>query len=186
MNKFFLESERLIIRPLEESDYDSWYTSFMNRGPSLTPFDDGILDMSMCDINWFKNLVNLQRKEWESDIVYIFGVFLKSGEYVGMLNIVTLARADMQWGELGYVFHNQFWSNGYAFESILALLNSTYEKLGFHHIEAQITPGNERSENLVRRLGLTYETTRKDFSFENGKWTDKLIYSINLHNNNLE
>lgn len=61
-----------------------------------------------------------------------------------------------------------------------------YEKLGFHHIEAQITPGNERSENLVRRLGLTYETTRKDFSFENGKWTDKLIYSINLHNNNLE
>ncbi|HEO7591438.1 TPA: N-acetyltransferase, partial [Streptococcus agalactiae] len=22
--------------------------------------------------------------------------------------------------------------------------------------------------------------------FENGKWTDKLIYSINLHNNNLE
>ncbi|MFH7307092.1 N-acetyltransferase, partial [Streptococcus agalactiae] len=36
MNKFFLESERLIIRPLEESDYDSWYTSFMNRGPSLT------------------------------------------------------------------------------------------------------------------------------------------------------
>ncbi|HEO7581328.1 TPA: N-acetyltransferase, partial [Streptococcus agalactiae] len=25
-----------------------------------------------------------------------------------------------------------------------------------------------------------------DFSFENGKWTDKLIYSINLHNNNLE
>lgn len=95
MNKFFLESERLIIRPLEESDYDSWYTSFMNRGPSLTPFDDGILDMSMCDINWFKNLVNLQRKEWESDIVYIFGVFLKSGEHVGMLNIVTLARADM-------------------------------------------------------------------------------------------
>lgn len=90
MNKFFLESERLIIRPLEESDYDSWYTSFMNRGPSLTPFDDGILDMSMCDINWFKNLVNLQRKEWESDIVYIFGVFLKSGEHVGMLNIVTL------------------------------------------------------------------------------------------------
>ncbi|HHV5986004.1 TPA: GNAT family N-acetyltransferase, partial [Streptococcus agalactiae] len=57
---------------------------------------------------------------------------------------------------------------------------------GFHHIEAQITPGNERSEKLVRRLGLTYETTRKDFSFENGKWTDKLIYSINLHNNNLE
>lgn len=121
----------------------------MNRGPSLTPFDDGILDMSMCDINWFKNLVNLQRKEWESDIVYIFGVFLKSGEHVGMLNIVTLARADMQWGELGYVFHNQFWSNGYAFESILALLNSTYENWVFIILKHRLLLGmNDRKSWL--------------------------------------
>lgn len=186
MNKFILESERLIIRPLEESDYNSWYASFVNRGASVTPFDDGKIDMSMCDTSWYNNLINRHRKLWENDSVYIFAVFLKSGEHLGMLNIATLARNDMQWGELGYVFHNQYWGNGYAFESISALLNSAYEKLGFHHIEAQITPGNDKSEQLAKRLGLSYEATRKNFVFENDKWTDKMVYSINLHNKNLE
>lgn len=186
LNKFVLESERLLIRPLKNGDYNSWYTGFNNRFASLSDFDEGKLDMSMCDINWFENLVKRHCSLWDNDSVYIFGVFLKSGEHLGMLNIATLARANMQWGELGYVFHNQYWRNGYAFESISILLNCAYEKLGFHHIEAQITPGNIPSEQLAIKLGLSYETTRLDFAFENGKWTDKMIYSMNLHNNILD
>lgn len=141
MNKFSLETERLVIRPLENSDYTSWYSGFNNRLESLSDFDDGKLDMSMCDIDWFKNLVARHSSLWENDSIYIFGVFLKNGEHLGMVNIATLARANMQWGELGYVFHNQNWRNGYTFESISMLLSCIYKKLGFHRIEAQITPG---------------------------------------------
>ncbi|MDQ0221727.1 RimJ/RimL family protein N-acetyltransferase [Streptococcus moroccensis] len=140
----------------------------------------------MCDKDWFNSLIDRHGTLWEQDQVYIFAVFLKSGEHLGMLNIATLARADMQCGELGYVFHNQYWGNGYAFEATSALLKSAYEKLCFHHIEAQITPGNTWSEQLSKRLGLSYETTRKNFAFEKGKWIDKMIYSVNLHNDILE
>lgn len=122
MEKFALQTPRLDIRPLEISDYEAWYHGFSQRKPAQNPFDEGQIDMSMCDINWYQRLLERHHFLWTSDDTYIFAVFDKAGHHIGMLNVATLARTNMQWGEIGYLIHNHHWRKGYAFEALTALL----------------------------------------------------------------
>lgn len=65
MEKFTIETERLVIRPLTEGGYIAWYQGFDNRHESQHAFDDGRLDMTACDLKWFHSLVARQLlKNW--------------------------------------------------------------------------------------------------------------------------
>nr|WP_263314251.1 GNAT family protein [Mammaliicoccus sp. Marseille-Q6498] len=176
------ETDRLVIRPLEYEDHTDWLTGFNNRYPAQYRHDNGKIDMSDCDAAWFKDLVNKQQELIKNDDTYIFGIFLKNGDHVGMADIKVLSRSDFQWGECGYFLHNQFWGQGYAYEAMRKLIEQCHETLKLHRIEAQINLDNEPSKKLIKKLDFEYECTRKNFIYEFGEWTDNEIYYINLHN----
>ncbi|MGT2722181.1 GNAT family N-acetyltransferase [Streptococcus porcinus] len=186
MEKCKIETDRLIIRPLVTEDYETWYQGFDGRKVAQHAFDDGQLDMSVCDLKWFQQLVARHQKLWEKDDTYIFAVFDKNGQHLGMLNIATLARTNMQWGELGYFIHNQYWRKGFAYEALSALVETCWKVLGFHHLETQISPRNRASQQLAEKLGFVYECRRSKFAFEDGEWRDKVIYSKTLHEQPLD
>lgn len=48
-----ISTGRLFIKPLEVTDYESWFTGFSERKPSQNPFDEGLRDMSICTEEWF-------------------------------------------------------------------------------------------------------------------------------------
>ncbi|VTS47311.1 acetyltransferase, GNAT family [Streptococcus porcinus] len=186
MEKFKIETDRLVIRTLVAEDYEAWYQGFEGRKVSQHAFDDGQLDMSVCDLKWFQQLVTRHQELWEKDDTYIFAIFDKKGQHLGMLNITTLARTNMQWGELGYFIHNQHWRKGFAYEALSALVEASWKELGFHRLEAQISPGNRASQQLAEKLGFVYECRRPKFAFEDGQWVDQDIYSRNLHEQPLD
>jgi [ribosomal protein S5]-alanine N-acetyltransferase len=57
-------------------------------------------------------------------------------------------------------------------------LNMAFTKLNFHRIEAHINLDNTPSMKLAESVGMEFECVRKGFIFENGEWTDHLIYSL--------
>ncbi|MGT2715874.1 GNAT family N-acetyltransferase [Streptococcus respiraculi] len=171
----YIETSRLIIRPLDVNDYHSWLEGFNNRHTSMSSFDDGKLDMSMCDEQWYENLVNKHRQMRQEDYQYIYGVFDKLNNHIGMIDIVTLERGNFQWGEIGYFIHNQYWRRGYAYEALQGLLQNI-KKLQYHRIEAHVSKDNKASKNLLIKLGFKFECTREQFILENDSWTDKDIY----------
>ncbi|WEV45086.1 GNAT family N-acetyltransferase [Streptococcaceae bacterium ESL0687] len=178
-------TNRLVIRPLKTTDYEEWFTGYSKRQKSQNIFDEGLLDMSICNQEWFNNLVKKHDKLRENDNIYIFAIFdQKSGQHIGMIDIATLARGNMDWGEIGYLIHNNLWRQGYAFEALQATLKFASEHLKFHRIEAHVSPENTPSKNLLAKLGFTFEVTRKNFMFEFGKWSDKDIYFYNFKNTN--
>lgn len=177
---FILETERWIVRPLQEQDYDAWLQGFTQRSASQHAFDDGLLDMSECTEDWFRNLVKHHQNLWQTDKMYIVAVFDKEHNHIGMLNLATLVRDNMQWGELGYTIHNQYWRNGYAFESLSGLLQVANSHFKFHRIEANIHPDNQASLGLINKLGFEFECRRKNYYWENNQWSDRLIYYKNF------
>ncbi|MFT8542997.1 GNAT family N-acetyltransferase [Leuconostoc falkenbergense] len=40
---------------------------------------------------------------------------------------------------------------------------------------------NYASQNLLKKLGFSFETVRKGFMLENNKWTDKAVFYRNLN-----
>lgn len=43
------------------------------------------------------------------------------------------------------------------------------------------TGENYPSQNLLKKLGFSFETVRKGFMLENNKWTDKAVFYRNLN-----
>ena len=52
-----LITNRLIIKELDITDYQSWYKGFNDREESKNKFDDGFIDMSICTESWFEELL---------------------------------------------------------------------------------------------------------------------------------
>ncbi|MCG7339223.1 GNAT family N-acetyltransferase [Staphylococcus sp. ACRSN] len=179
-------TQRLIIRPLEEKDYETWLSGFTNRRPAQHRFDDGQIDMSEATLPWFAALVEKQKQSILEDDLYIFGIFDKAtSAHIGMLDLKKLSRDEFQWAEIGYFIHNQYWREGYGTEAVSELIKQARDNFKFHRLEAHIDLGNIPSQRLVEKLGFQFECVRKGFIFQNGKWTDQQVYYQNLHDASL-
>lgn len=84
---------------------------------------------------------------------------------------------------IGYTIHNHYWRNGYGKETVKAAIELAFKELAFHRIEAHINVDNTPSYLLVENVGMEFESVRKGFIFEFGKWTDHLVYYINSNDN---
>ncbi|WP_369903379.1 GNAT family N-acetyltransferase [Bacillus manliponensis] len=175
-----VETERLIVRPLQEHDYIAWLSGFNNRLSSQHRHDKGKIDMSDCTEEWFATLVKKHQTLAIDDAAHIFGVFLKeNGAHVGMIDFSTLIRDDFQWCRMGYTIHNQYWRKGYGKEAVKAAIHIAFHNLNFHRIEAHINTDNDASIHLAKSVGMEFEGVRKGFIFEFGEWTDHLVYYVN-------
>lgn len=172
-----IETERLILRPLEPSDYEAWYTGFANRLPQQSQYDEGQICLEDYDRDWFVDLCDRHQAQALSDYAYIFGVFSKqTGQHLGFVDLSTIQREEKQWANLGYSIHNQYWQQGFGKESVKALLRAGFETLGYHRIEAAINLDNHLSIALAQSVGLIKECIRREFYYENDQWVDHIIY----------
>ena len=177
-----LETERLIIRPLNNQDYEKWLEGFLNRLPSQRKYDNEKADMSVWTEEKFnQEVVSLFDKLARQDEVYVFGIFRKADQkHLGKVEICTIMRDEFQWGLLGYTIHNQYWQRGYGKEAVNAVLKIAFENLHFHRIEAHINMDNVPSIRLAESVGMEFECVRKGFIYELEEWTDHLIYYKNF------
>lgn len=162
------ETERLVVRPLQEEDYELWMEGWNNRFPSQHKYDDGKIDLDGWTQRKFnKDVVEKLQGLANRDEVYVFGIFRKSDQkHLGKVEICTIMRDEFQWGLLGYNIHNNFWRNGYGKEAVKEILNIAFQELGFHRIEAHINIDNKPSIKLAESVDMQYECTRKAFIFE--------------------
>jgi RimJ/RimL family protein N-acetyltransferase len=73
---------------------------------------------------------------------------------IGMCGL--LKRDRLEHVDLGYAFLPGFWSNGYAFESALAVLASARSLPAVSRILAYVSPGNAASIRLLQKLGFSF------------------------------
>ncbi|MFP7479114.1 GNAT family N-acetyltransferase [Terribacillus saccharophilus] len=174
---FQASTEEIVIRPLCKADYSKWFSGFSRRKLSQHAHDPGLLDMTECTDSWFSALVDKHQQFAAEDKAYIFAVFkVTDGMHLGMIDFSTLARDDFQWGRIGYTIHNQHWGNGYGKTAVRLALEIGVSQLHYNRIEAHINLDNPQSIALAKSVGMHYECIRKGFIFENGQWTDHLVF----------
>lgn len=71
--------------------------------------------------------------------------------------------------ETGYILNRAFWGQGIMAEALSAILTYGFNEMGLHRIEAIIDIANERSKNLLLKLGFQYEgNLRQRYAFRGG------------------
>ncbi|MCK1998708.1 GNAT family N-acetyltransferase [Psychrobacillus psychrodurans] len=180
-SKLVINTERLIIRPFKKDDYSDWYKQFDSRMPSKYKYDDGRpSSVSTYTEEWFIDWINGFNELAKKDKMYNLGIFRKEdGVNVGKVELITILRMDYQWAMMGYSIHNQHWKQGYGLESVLAATEAFFSTLNFHRIELHINADNYPSIRLAEKVGFMFECVREEFSLDNDKWTDFLIYYKN-------
>ena len=172
-----LETERLVLRSLDPSDYETWSAAMQARLPRQHSYDDDPFDLEGLDADAFAQICADYQTAALNDQGYNWSIFHKqTHQHLGQIDLTTIQRSAFQWANMGYGIHNQFWRQGFGKEAVTAVLTAGFEQLHYHRIEAAINLDNHASIGLAQSVGFRQECIRRGFWFENEQWVDHLIY----------
>ncbi len=149
-----LETDRLILRPWQESDVDHYmrlskdigYNSFCVPGQFFVENDE----QAKAKIS---QRVNLFRERGLGK----FPVFIREdGEFIGTCGLDPYLVDGNAEIELGYRLLLRQWSKGYATEAARAILRYGFEQLNLPRIIAFALPQNRASINVIERMEFDY------------------------------
>jgi ribosomal-protein-alanine N-acetyltransferase len=144
-----LETERLYLREMTESDYSSLCRILQDREVMYAyehAFDD-------CEVRqWLDKQIERYRD-------YGFGlwaVILKENdEMIGQCGLAMQQCKEKQVLEIGYLFLKNYWHMGYASEAAAACKKYAFEVLKADEVYSIIRDNNIASQNVAKRNGMT-------------------------------
>lgn len=88
-------------------------------------------------------------------------------------------RVDVRSLELGYSLSEKYWGQGIMTEAGLAVIKYTFENTDVEVMSITTAPKNERSKNVIEKLGFKYEgCLRHSYRIYDGRVRDTLVYSM--------
>lgn len=162
--KLVFESERLLFRPLEDSDLDltiaQWTDPDVARFAVGKTYSEDVLRGQMPFVT----------RRCAGGCIGNWCVIEKATrEKLGTINFLPMPVAldDTDWDlvvgddipkgliELGYIFRKSAWGKGYATEACRRLLKFAYEESPLQEVIASIENGNEASRRVLEKCGFT-------------------------------
>lgn len=164
------ETERLILRRYTERDFDDLF--------------EYLSDAEVVKFEPYKAMTAEETREnlkWRIETDEMIAVELKENHK--MIGNIYFGKRDFDSREIGFVFNQNFWGNGYAKESCRAIIEHAFQD-GVHRIFAECDPENQNSWRLLESLGFEREAHLKQnvyfWTDEQGNplWKDTYIYSL--------
>lgn len=100
------------------------------------------------------------------------------GTVIGTINFTTILRRAAQFCYLGYGVGKDREGQGYMTEGLHHAIAYVFQEMNLHRIMANYVPTNERSANVLKKLGFQVEGYARDYLYLNGKWRDHILTSL--------
>ena len=168
-----LESERLVLRRLKDSDAPEVYKIRSNLErmkyiprPILQNEEEALAMIQMMnakidentDINWAVCLKN-------------------SDKIIGFMGFYRVQPESYR-TEIGYMILPEYDGKGYVSEAVTTMLNYAFNTVGFHSVEAVIDPNNFGSARVLEKNGFRKEAHFIENFFWNNEFIDSVHYGI--------
>jgi RimJ/RimL family protein N-acetyltransferase len=150
---FFIETERLVIRPWQPDDRPA-FTAVMSN-PDVTRYVHGGKPYSDVEVDeWFAR----QARQLAEHGMCMGALVEKSTNRVaGISGTQPLGTSNDL--EIGWILGRDAWGRGFATEAGAACMRYVLETLKRPRVVAIIDPANEPSKRVAARLGMTCEAT---------------------------
>lgn len=204
LNNRQLTSKRLLLRPLDISDFMQWSEVRTTNRDWLVvwePTRDPRNQDPSTHLGSFKNRCVIWERESELGKGYQFGIFLpvdsegsesgsrsgngsesgnraKKEKFIGEINMTAIYRGVSQSCSLGYWIDESHAGNSYMPESVVALCKFAFDVLNLHRVQISIVPRNKSSLRVVEKLGFRKEGLSERYLEINGTWEDHYIFAI--------
>ncbi len=172
-----IESERLILRPFCEDDFDIIYCLYSD--PEIlrfTPFDTMDRETAREHLERIlRDWKETPQKEREMAVIT-----KEDRRPIGRCHISVDYETDT--GMIGSLLLKEEWNKGYATELAAALTDYCFTKLGLHRVSAICSPDNAASCRLLTKCGMRkeahYRQNRRYLRQGKTEWHDELEYAI--------
>ncbi|MFJ6934857.1 GNAT family N-acetyltransferase [Streptomyces sp. NPDC101132] len=148
-----IRTPRLLLRRWQEDDLVPM--SEINADPEVMRW---IADGSTRDLEQTADSIERWEEEWDDEGFGLFAVeLLGSGELIGFtgLSVPHFLPEVLPAVEIGWRLGRPFWGRGYASEAAHAALEFALQDRGLDRVVSICRPGNEASQNVMRKLGMT-------------------------------
>lgn len=168
-----IETERLILRRITNDDVNEIFELRSNPEtmqyiprPLVKTTEDALDHIAMIEEKIISNIgIN-------------WGITLKGNSKVlGIIGYYRMQPENYR-AEIGYMLLPDFHGKGIISEAVNRLIAYGFNDLKLHSIEAVIDPENFASEKVLQKCGFVKEAHLKEAEFYEGKFLDKVIYSL--------
>lgn len=139
-----LETERLVIDPVKESDKEDYFHNVSH--------DKKVLETFICryaeTIDDFDITPYVGKES-------LFAIRLKkTGRLIGIIDY--FAEEDDGSCEIGYGIGSEYWGRGFATEAAKRFIEYCFDEKGFHTVYASFFTGNDASRRVMEKCGMTF------------------------------
>lgn len=166
--KFYIETERLILREVLESDVEGMYQ--LDSDPEVHKY---LGNKPIKTKEQAKKAINFIRQQYEQFGIGRFAAIEKeSGDFIGWSGLKFNSgekeslNGKQDFYDVGYRFIPRFWGKGYATESALVALDYGFKVKQYEIIAGIALIDNIGSNKVLRKIGLKH---KEDFVYEDTK-----------------
>jgi len=164
--KYFLETDRLILRDIRPSDDAGMFE--LDSDPDVHKY----LRRPVMSIDESRAIIEAVRQQYVDYGIGRWAMVNKlTNEFMGWtgLKFVTESRNNhTQFYDLGYRIIKRYWGNGYATESSIASLRYGFEEMKLNEIYGMADMNNLASRRVLEKAGLKYMETFQDDGYAAG------------------
>lgn len=168
-----IETERLILRKLEQSDTADLFeyasepavSRFMPWQAHQTPDDTSdFIDFIL------KGYAENKKLTWAIELK-------RENKMIGTIDFVSWLQ-KRQRAEVGYTLSHHYWGQGLMLEAAEALIDFGFKEMNLIKVEAPIMLDNKKSQRLAEKLGMIREGVSRKHMVIKGEFVDLAMYAV--------
>lgn len=148
-----LETNRLIMRPFEETDAEGLF--LLDSNPEVMKYVGGIVST---EVEQSRQMIEFIQNQYKENGVGRLAVIEKGSNVLigwsGLKYLTKEINGMKNVYELGYRFLPEYWGKGYATETAIAALNYAFNEIKTDIVYAMAVTENAGSNHVLRKLGF--------------------------------
>ena len=173
MNEFaIIETDMLILRKLELTDYDNYYDYVT---------DELIAKQFLFNYNeesCYKRLEELVQRYESENKPFVWAIAIReTNELVGLITLDKVSFANKNFS-IAYGVRKKHRTNKYAYKASYALIDYIFNNWDMHRLEIGHNIDNIASQKTIEKLGAKPEGISRESKFYDNGFIDRKIYSI--------
>ncbi|SHJ14151.1 GNAT family N-acetyltransferase [Wenxinia saemankumensis] len=175
--KLQIETERLVLRPPQHSDFRAWTSLRADSADFLKPWEPTWAADHLGRKSFTNRVYWAQRAIAQERALPLFLVRRQDGQLVGAITLDNIRRGPAQAGTTGYWIGQPFARHGYMREAIRAVVHHAFTRMDLSRIEAGCLPENTPSRRLLESCGYKYEGVAQSYLQIAGRWRNHVLYA---------
>jgi len=165
-----LETDRLLLRPLELADADAMFAMDSNPNVHQYLWQNPTQQLE----ETIKIIENVQAQYVRNGIGRFATLLKETGDFIGWTGIKFIddhvENGNTNFFDYGYRLDEKFWGKGYATEASLSWLAYGFDQMNIDKMNAYTHQENAASNHILRKIGMTFIESYPDKAGATWNW----------------